>query len=239
MSTKPAAVETPSRTKKSPSSTSERCQVVERAIYLDFEGLKGQPPVLAGVLWEDRFEQMVFDEGFKSAAQTWRLPFLPFAEAMLQLRKRCEAEGRMLICFSEFELRQIEQNGGGNLADIYVNALPYARRWKNRFHPQQPMQDYGLKSFFRLIKYKVPEVVGEGNAAERLRYVRAQLSAHQGKFKRVSDGAKKRWRLLMKYNKHDCSGLRKLMRRVAKARWDPTFAFVANSNRLRAVEVSS
>jgi len=239
MSTKPAAVETPSRTKKSPSSTSERCQVVERAIYLDFEGLKGQSPILAGVLWEDRFEQMVFDEAFKSAAQTWRLPFLPFAEAMLQLRKRCEAEGRMLICFSEFELRQIEQNGGGNLADIYVNALPYARRWKNRFYPQQPMQDYGLKSFFRLIKYKVPEVVGEGNAAERLRYVRSQLSAHQGKFKRVSDGAKDRWSLLLDYNEYDCRGLRKLMRRIAEARWDPTFAFVANSCRLRAGKVSS
>ena len=223
-------VETPETTKAPQSSTSAsaRREAVERAVFLDFEGLKGQPPVLAGVLCETEFKQVVFAGTFKSAAQAWRLPFQPFAEAMHELRQRCRQEGRFLICYSEHELRQVEQHCDVDLAAIYVNALAYARRWKNRFHRKQPMKDYGLKDFFRLINYRVPEEVGEGNAAERLRYVRKQLAAHQGRFKRCSEGAKERWRLLLDYNEHDCRGMRVLMRKVVRARWDPAFSFVAN-----------
>lgn len=231
MSTEPVKSVEPSKgTSSLPSltSASERRAAVERAVYLDFEGLKGCPPVLAGVLCESTFQQVVFDETFKPAAQAWRLSFGPFAEAMRELRQRCEREERLLICFSEFELRQVEQHGDVNLSAIYVNALAYARRWRNRFHPQQPRADNSLESFFGLINYRVPAGVEKGHAAEWLRYVQAQLAAHQGKFNRTSAGAKARWRRLLKYNEHDCRGMRVLMRKVVRARWDAAFSLVAN-----------
>lgn len=231
MSTEPAEGVEPSKgTKPLPSSTlaSERRAAVERAVYLDFEGLKGCPPVMAGVLCETTFQQVVFDAAFKPAAQAWRLSVQSFAEAMRALRQRCEREERLLICFSEFELRQVEQHGDVDLSAIYVNALAYARRWRNRFHPQQPREDNSLKSFFGLINYRVPAGVEKGHAAEWLRYVQAQLAAHQGKFNRSSDGAKARWRRLLKYNEHDCRGMRVLMRKIVRARWDAAFSLTAN-----------
>jgi hypothetical protein len=228
MQTEPAEAAKSAKSLSSAAAAVERRLAVERAVYLDFEGLKDQPPVLAGVLCEAKFRQVVFDERFQTAAQAWRLTCQPFAQTMIELQRRCQDEGRLLVCFSEFELRQVEQHCDVNLAAHYVNALACARRWKNRFHPAQPMEDYRLKSFFRLIKYRVPECIGEGNAAERLRYVRDQLAAHAGLFKRVSAGAKERWRLLLAYNDHDCRGMRVLMRKVVRARWDPGFALRAN-----------
>lgn len=207
----------------------KRKEIIERAIYFDFEGLKGQPPIMAGILCEKKFEQVVFDAAFEAAAKAWRLRFEPLAREIKRLQKRCLDEQRLLICYSEFELNQISRHCGIDVSDVYLNALPYARRWKNRFHRDELIEDWGLKSFFRLINYRVPDHLGEGNAAVRLRYVRDQLAAKNCKFRSISDGAKEKWRLLLEYNGYDCRGLHKLITKVSNARWDGTFTLEPNA----------
>ena len=39
-----------------------------RTIYIDFEGLQGKPPMLCGILAGNVFEQVVYDQDFRGAA---------------------------------------------------------------------------------------------------------------------------------------------------------------------------
>lgn len=199
-------------------------EIVERAIYFDFEGRKDHAPAMAGILCESQFEQVVFDPTLAAAAKTWRLRCVPLAEEIRRLHTRCREEQRFLVCYSSHELDAIKAHAGIDVSDVYVNALLYARRWKNRFHPERPIEDWGLKAFLRFIKHPQPQQLAEAQPASWLRYVGDQLATHEGQFGKISAGGKRKWRDLLAYNRHDCTGLRVLLRKIVRARWDPSFA---------------
>jgi hypothetical protein len=188
----------------------------EQAIYLDFEGFAEKPPVLAGFLGNGVFEQVVLDPSFESAGRAWRLRCESGATNMAQLVALCRSEDRKLVCYSEHELLVMRSSYDLDAADIYVNARPLLKRWKNRFHRKVPIADWSLRSFCEAFNYPIRENLRDKSITNHLRYVRQMLEQRE-KFKRLTDAAKVKWRTVLEQNKIDCYAMRRLVQRAAKA----------------------
>ena len=113
----------------------------ERAIYIDFESLKEDPPRpgLLGVLTAgnpDRFEQLVLDPDLRRAAEAKRhCRALALPEAIAEIAERAEREDRSIVGWSLFERTVVEK--ADLPADLkaafvarYVNGRQIATRWK-------------------------------------------------------------------------------------------------------------
>ena len=189
-----------------------------RAIYLDFEGRPSSPPDLAGVLIEERFRHVVLNAALASAAKAHRLEVVPLRSLVAELVAQCRKEGRLLVAFSEHELVVVRKYCGRDLRGVYRNARAVAKRWRNQKYPGHPLYDYSLKSFLDFIRNRRPSSVTGFSPADSLRTVRSALdSAPHSAFGAASAKARSAWATLLRYNKHDCLGMRELMKRAAEA----------------------
>lgn len=188
---------------------------VEDAIYIDFEGFEGEPPKLLGVLVSDDFEQVVLDRRLKSAADAKDLRTSSLCEELSGLIRRCKADDRKLVAFTQFERDQFRTYCGIDLGSFYADGHKIAKRWKNRHHYNEHIDDWGLHSFLRFIGRPRPAWHGVQQSAQRLRYVMAMLERRKN-FDRLTPTAKGKWSRFLKNNEADCSGLRELMMRVAE-----------------------
>jgi hypothetical protein len=192
----------------------------QRAIYIDFEGLKDQAPALLGVLVDNRLRQHVFDpvlqkmnpgasarlriDGVLTSGRSGRL-----ARTIGKLAARCEREGRRICAFSDHDLKVIQRYVGTDVATVYVNARLVARRWINACHPDARPSSQRLRDYLalRVVRYHHP--VPSGQAAKWIRQVKRTVGRLHASLA-ANARAAERWRMLLEYNAHDCIGLRHL-----------------------------
>jgi hypothetical protein len=84
-----------------------------RAIYIDFEGLKGEAPSLIGIATQYDFRQAVFAPALKGAADAEGLRFVTVEVVAQELVRWSDDENRLIVGYSQFERRELEQHGGG------------------------------------------------------------------------------------------------------------------------------
>jgi hypothetical protein len=72
-----------------------------------------------------------------------------------------------------------------------------------------------MHRFFELAGYRPDWRYGQATPAKWIRHVRQRMEAAGGNYRQISKLAKKRWHLLLQYNRHDCLGLRHLVMRAA------------------------
>ena len=113
-----------------------------RALYIDFEGQKDQPPVLLGVLRRGGkgstpfVHQDVVDEAFASLS----VPVMSLRDAIEKAVLRAERGGRRIVSWSQHDLevvRTLRDDDPELVARFegrYANALSVAKRWRNRCH---------------------------------------------------------------------------------------------------------
>lgn len=180
-----------------------------RAIYVDFEGFKDKPPSLVGILVDGDLRQVILEPRLFPAAVAKECEIGSIEEVARQLRVRCKAEGRILIGYSEHELRQFKQYANEDFDDVYWNALVIAKRWWSVFH-RGKVRPRTLKAYLKAIGEAMPAALGEGKATARLKSVLGSLG-RKGKYKALTKGVKKKWWNLLEYNEHDCRGTQRLV----------------------------
>jgi len=204
-----------------------------RAIYIDFEGTAVDPPSLLGVLVDDEFVQYVFEPILEPAARAKSTErggtcvFTTALDTLRSVRRRAEAEDRPVVAWSDRERNAIVElvNNADDRAfweRTIVNAIPAARRWKNRHHrdlvfPRGPQGRSGrnvLARYVDLVGHRVPRLHGPGDTAARIRFVRAAL-AKRGTFEALTTVQRNKWANLLQHNRHDCMGLRAVVEQVA------------------------
>ena len=203
-----------------------------RAIYIDFESLKQDPPrpSLLGVLTEgeaSRVEQLVLDPSLADGARAkphCRATSLP--EAVAEDRPGVPGtEDRAIVGWSLFDRTVIQKTDlPKTVKDVfvprYVNGRALASRWKSVVHPdlKLPKDDAfdtrnRLDRFAELTQY--PGVTGlRGEPAAWLRRVTQRMAANDGKYRLLKPTVKSLWHRLSLFDEHDCRALAHIARRV-------------------------
>lgn len=187
-----------------------------RAIYVDCEGLKNSAPSLLGILVDGTFESVMVDERLASAAIARQQRCVPLAAVASELLARCRSEGRVLVAYSQHELRLFLTYAAIDFYDVYRDARMIAGRWWTCTHPHGRRKDRKLKTYLRSIGHAMPAHLGSGTAAARLRAVVTMLE-RRGSYRALTPVTKRKWRHLLAYNEHDCRGMEALVCRAVDA----------------------
>jgi hypothetical protein len=188
---------------------------LERGIYIDFEGHKGLPPKIIGVLTGKQFRQYTLDDALAGAAEYSGIEHTDIRTMAAALFRQAQAENRYLVAWSEHELQMIREFASLDVSSRYYNAKYGAKRWCRRRHPEALGDGASLELFMQLTGFRAAAHLGKGNAGGRLRYVLNQLQ-RRGEFSRLTRVAKAKWTRLLRYNEQDCRALR----HVALATWE-------------------
>jgi hypothetical protein len=181
-------------------------------IYIDFEGFSDKPPLLIGVLYPERFEQVVLDPALEEAANAKNLKCEALEPVITTLLDECAARKCGIFAFTRHELNVVSDYTalGGRLKPRYRDGHKIAKRWFNRFHHGEPIKDWSLGEFLKFIGHPQPAWMGNKKATHRLRSVMEMLDK-RGEYGRLTPTAKQKWTKLLAYNRADCEGLRLLV----------------------------
>lgn len=188
-----------------------------RALYIDFEGRKDQPPVLLGTLRRSRgprphVQHDIVDARFGalgSRAMTLR-------DAVENVVRRAERGDRRIVSWSEHDLRVVRSMSAED-SDLvarferrYANARQVAQRWRNKIHDGSKPAVGTLGEYLALIGYAVPVEGAAGNVGETVRILRKQLDSDRPVTRRHLE----RWADLLEHNRHDCAGMKRVCLRA-------------------------
>lgn len=185
-----------------------------RAVYIDFEGLIADPPTIVGILIGRKFEQVVLDSSLASAAEHSNCRSATMKKEMGRIIKLCRKERRALVAYSEHERTQIELHCNRDVTALYRNARKIAARWNDQRAIGRRISGTGLKDYLDAIGYSRPISVRQCSPARGIRLVQRAV-ARSGEYGATPRKAKAAWRRLLKYNEHDCRGMRQLVLRSA------------------------
>ena len=180
---------------------------LERGIYIDFEGRKGQPPKILGVLIGDEFRQYTLDSALAGAAEYSRIETANIKAITSSLYEQARKEDRHLVAWSEHELQMMRKFASLDVSPRYYNAKYGAKRWCRVWHSEAPRDGASLDLFMKLTGFATAKHLGKGNAGQRLGYVLNQLDK-RGEFSQLTPVAKQKWTNLLSYNRQDCQALR-------------------------------
>jgi hypothetical protein len=207
----------------------------KRAVFIDFEGTRKDSPSLLGVYIAGRksFSQTVMEKAlypaalYKSPKITWPVKAASPVEALDKLRRAVESKGLRVFAWSKLEQRIIIKllAGSPELREFWKgrveDAIPYAKAWKRRAHPDAKLSrkkgrgPNTLENYEKLIEYKRHTIHGWGLTGKRVRGVRAAL-AKRGSMKKLTRTQKGYWTNLLIHNKDDCRGMAEVIAVVAR-----------------------
>jgi hypothetical protein len=176
----------------------------ERAIYIDFEGRKGETPALLGVLYAEGraaspgrlvLRQDVLDESLwplvgevqLSSNARYETSVRTLTQAMHDVLLRAEAQSRHVVSWSQYERTTILGHDLGARDEIlflrwYRDGKATARRWRVAVHPDVRFQfdsrrgAHQLTRYLELIDYELPASYGSSRVGEWIRDTRDTLA---------------------------------------------------------------
>ena len=184
-----------------------------RAIYLDFEGCMGEAPSLVGYVVDGRLVQVVLDGRLAAAALFKGLMVCPGALIISSLVNRCEREERVLVGFTQHEMRVALEYFGIDIQPHYRDAHWWAKRYFRRLPAAEQPAGCSLEEMLAHIGHARPRVFGPGNSASRLRDVREMLAKRRS-YERLTPVAKAKWTKFLAHNASDVKGTALLVRHV-------------------------
>ena len=186
-----------------------------RGIYIDFEGFKDKKPSLIGILGENGFKQIILDPDLEQAAQAKNLETLSLECAIRYVGELAKNENRKIFAFSQHELRvALEYTSvGRSFSSRYKDVHKIAKRWFNKTRQGRPLEDWGLKSFMKVLGDRLPPNLGNHNPTYKLREVKNMLISRK-EYDLLTNVKKNHWTSLLAYNKWDCRSLRTLVNKT-------------------------
>ncbi len=147
-----------------------------RALYIDFEGEKGEPPILLGVHRRGRgarpfVQQDVLDEAFAGLAGSC----LSLHDAVEKVVRRAEHGDRRIVAWTEHELEVVQTLAAEDPELVarfearFVNARAVAERWRNKLHDGDRPKPGRLVDYLVLVGYPVPGEAAGGDVGETIR----------------------------------------------------------------------
>lgn len=197
-----------------------------RAIYIDFEGRKDQPPALLGVLHGRSYRLFLLDPALAPLARcgpiadvSMRIATLDRAIAEVVRLAHAGPGERRVVAFSEHEQTLVRTYASealaARVAEVYVNARATFKRWYNRMRPaERPVDEWTLEQCAAHAGYAWPEDEGF-SPAEAIRRLREQLETATRSGKLPTSHTLALWKRLVAYNLHDCRATQQLMEFVA------------------------
>ena len=207
---------------------------LERAIILDFESFQVGPMVLAGVLADGQFEQVVFDRRLDLAARAKGLDVAELASWSSLLVRQAIDQDRLIVAFSSTE-SDVLVDMGIELPDLrFVNAKMVADEWRKRCRPairkqvaqmrrklkvsrsRKQRERYWANEGNRLIDYaasvgiKRPHMYRHRGVTRRLNDVMGQLQ-QRGAYGPLTRTAKAKWTNVLRHNEFDVVGLSEML----------------------------
>lgn len=210
-------------------STPMRLADAQRALYIDFEGRKNEPPLLLGVVvpTDDgagtRFMQLVFDPLFREAAEAKGASMSTVGDA-LALLQSVARRGSAVVAWSRHERDTIVDAGGEAARGVqsrYRDARELAKHWRRTVRPElkpEAVPYFGrhrLAFYLEAIGYEVSPSHGPGNTGSRIQAVRAALERTGGRYDLLTSVQKAKWTKVLGHNRHDCEGMRTFCLRAA------------------------
>jgi hypothetical protein len=196
-----------------------------RALYVDFEGRIGKPPILLGcarrpgrgaVPW---VWQALLDPLFDPLAEADGLPMLSIADAIERIVMRAEAHDVPIVAWSEHELRVVRAHCEPVLVERFerrfVNARKVASRWTGRLPADARPPSKRLADYLTFIGHDVPDGAGLDVAADAIRVLTGALERGRGATG-LTIVQRRHWTRLRDHNRHDCDGMRDVCIRAAR-----------------------
>ena len=190
-----------------------------RALYLDFEGQKGKPPVLLGVHRHGRgarpcVQQDILDEAFAGLGRS----AMTIRQVVTKVVQRAESRDCRIVSWSEYDLGVVRTLRGEDPALVdrfearYANARGVAERWRNKLYGGDKPDPGRLVDYLALIGYSVPPDAAGGAVADTVDALRPRLE------RGVPPTAtqKERWQRLLEHNRFDCAGMRRVCLRASR-----------------------
>lgn len=201
---------------------------INRAIYIDIESLKTDPPhcaligVLTGAEGED-LAQLIVDPRLAPArvARRERLRVAIWPDAVEEILTRAASEERPIVGWSNFDRDRTAESRPDLRDEIharYVNALAIARPWRRTVHPNFKIEranqfspKHTLDQYARLAGYKDVWALEDATPAKWIHHTLRQLGAREGRYRRTTPEAKRDWHKVLDYNRHDLLALRHIV----------------------------
>ena len=203
------------------------------AIYIDFECLKGTPPppallgILVGNDGED-LQQVITDEHLApaSVANRERLVVSSAHDAVAEVMGLAAAHDMMIVGWSYFDRERMREACPELEAEImarYVNALPIARRWRQKLHPHAVIEredthaaKHTLDKYAALAEYSHVRKLVDAAPAKWIRHTIRQLKAQGGYYRRTTSQTKRDWHKVLDYNRHDLLAVRHIFLKASR-----------------------
>ena len=201
---------------------------IRRAIYVDIESLRTDPPqcaligLLTGTEGED-LEQLIVEPRLAPArvARRERLRVANWTDAVGDAVGRAETSRRPIVGWSNFDRDRLVEARPDLRDEIrahYVNALEIARPWRQKVHPSFKIEradqfspKHTLDQYARLAGYSDVRPLENATPAKWIRHTLRQLEANGGRYRHITPEAKRDWHKLLDYNRHDLLALRHIV----------------------------
>jgi hypothetical protein len=209
-----------------------------RAIYFDFEGCVAEAPSLLGwsFLRDDGTEH--FGQGIVARALWGATRTVPqiggkvrCTQSTLHTEVNClvtmaEEGDRFIVSWGHHDMDMIERyiNDPALLERVrsrYMNALPTARQWLKKVHPQVNLTrtwsgKHRLRRYLEIMDVTVPKKYDQDVAAKGIKATRDAMAKYGSYAKIPLDcGAREAWMAVLGHNRLDCKNAREAVTRAA------------------------
>jgi hypothetical protein len=198
------------------------------AIYIDFEcrAREIDRPAILGVVRPDgTVTQYVVDPALADAAVAQAdCRVASLSDVLRELADECQKKRCRLVSWSSFDMKVILVADPPTrilaaLSTAHFDALDIVPRWAATYGFKADKKKFEtrnqLHKFFPLAGYRPDWRYEAATPAAWIRHVRAQMAASGGRYRHVNHQTKRDWQALLRYNRHDCLGLRHLTLRAA------------------------
>ena len=211
-----------------------------RAIYIDFEGFKDQPPALLGTLWaygrrptdkrlrcvhdihHPSLQQITGAVGMKTEyLESYEQRAYSIEQSINGTARLAKAQNRMIVSWSTHELVQIaEEELTPELFELfraqYRDGKATAKAWFKQSGLSTSKGSNTLVRYLEEADYQLPSHYGLGQTTQRLRSVIAGVQ-NRGSYSKLVASQQEKWHHLLIHNLADCHGLRHLTKVAALA----------------------
>jgi hypothetical protein len=196
------------------------------ALYIDFEGRKDRAPILLGWAgpggrsFRSRVQQILLDQRFAPLHRPSDPAISSLSDIIETLLARAEAEDRLIVAWSEHELRQVHQHCSVEVAARFESRFVNARKLAVRCSASRPLEQrpagHRLVDYLALVGYPLPDEAGPGRVGATIGLIeRALARASADRPVHLTANQVRRFAQLRAHNRHDCLGMRRVCRLAA------------------------
>ena len=192
---------------------------ISRAVFIDYEGSKTQPPTLLGYMIDDEIGAGIVERCFNDCRHRWGAKHAVPTDHLRLVRKlihQAENEHRVIISWSQHDYKIMvdvlrpHKRDLSTLERLFRNAIFTAKKQFKNIFPKAEGQQNDLAFMMENTGYRVPEKYGKGVVGTSISQLRKQLASGLG-YADLGPEGRRLWRTIIKHNVHDLKGMKHVL----------------------------